>query len=85
LESTRLSTEQTSIDSLGGIDVHELGGITESKSSKCLLNLIDFSTADSLDLTFTNTISVEDDLSWIGTIDSFEGLASVFHANTESV
>lgn len=83
LESARLTTKQASVDSLGGIDVEELGRVTDPKSRECLLNLVDFSTADTLDLTFSNTISVEDDLSWIGAVNSLECLKSIRHSNTE--
>lgn len=85
LESTWLTTEQASVNSLRGVDVKELGGIAETKSSKCLLNLVDFSTADTLDLSFTNTISVEDDLSWVSSVNSFESFKSVGHGNTKRV
>ena len=70
-----LPTEQPGVDSLAGVDVHELGGVTEPKTSECLLDLGDLRTADTLDLTFTNTVSVEDEAGWECAVGSFEGLA----------
>lgn len=50
-----------------------------------MLDLVDLSPADTLDLSFTNTISVEDDLGWVGTIGSLECLTSRAHTCAEGV
>ena len=71
--ASNISSEQSGVDPLARVDVHQLC-IGKAKARKRLLDLIDLSTAYSLDLSFTNTISVEDDLSWVGTVGSLECL-----------
>lgn len=75
LVATDISSEQSGVDPLARVDVHQLR-VSEAEARERLLDLVDLSTAYSLDLSFTNTISVEDDLSWVSTIGSLERLAS---------
>ena len=42
-----------------------------------MLDLVDLSAAESLDLALSYTISVEDDLGWIVSVGSLEGFAGV--------
>lgn len=85
LESTDITGKESGVDPLARVDVQELGGGTKAKSSKGLLDLVDLSTADTFDLSFSDTISVEDDLCWRGTIGPFEGLTSLGHSIAERV
>ena len=85
LESTRRSCKESGVHPLTGVHVKQLRRVTKTKSREGLLDLVDLSSAHSFDLPLTNTISVEDDLSWVGSIGSLEGLASVCHSIAESI
>ena len=85
LEPANISSEESGVDSLAGVDIEELGRAAKAKPGERLLDLVDLSAADTLDLSFTNTVSVEDDLCWIGTIGSLEGLTGSVHSIAERV
>jgi len=85
LESTDVACEESGVHPLTGVHVEQLRRVTKAKSREGLLDLVDLSSAHSFDLSLTNTISVEDDLCWVGTIGSLEGLASVGHSIAESI
>jgi len=74
LEAANISSEESGVDSLAGVDVDQLGGFAETQARECLLDLVDLSPAESLDLALTNTVPVEDDLSWVAAVGSLEGL-----------
>ena len=84
LESANITSKESGINSFLCIDIHELGFI-ETQAGESLLYLVDFGSADSLDLSLTNSVSVEDDLSWIGSIGFFEGFTSSTHTLTEVI
>jgi len=85
LETTRIASEESRVHSLAAVDVHQLARVRDSSTGQCLLDLVDLWAAETLDLTFTNTISVEDDLGWIGSVGSLECLACVAHSFAEVV
>lgn len=85
LEAAYIASEDPRVDSLAGVDVHELGGFANAEASQCLLDLVDLSTANSLDLSLTNAVSVEDDLSRISSIGSLESFTSICHACAKRV
>ena len=85
LESTNVTCEESGVHPLAGVHVEQLRRVAKAKSREGLLDLVDLSSAHSFDLSLTNTISVEDDLCWVGTIGSLEGLASVSHSIAESI
>jgi hypothetical protein len=70
-----LTSENSGINSLAGVDVHQLS-LTQAESREGLFDLVDLSLANSLNLSFTNTIPVEDNLSRVGSIGSLEGITS---------
>lgn len=85
LEASRLSSEEAGVHSLTGVDVHQLGGVSKSSGGECLLDLVDLSSADTLNLALTDSVSVEDDLSRVGTVGTLEGFASRGHTCAERV
>jgi len=84
LEASWLASEDPGVDPLGGVDVHQLGG-PQTESREGLFDLVDLSPANSLDLAFTNSVSVEDDLSWVGAVGSLEGFTGIGHTSAERV
>ena len=78
--ATWLSSKQSSVDSLAAIDVHEFAWIGLTTTYKSLFNLSDFRTADTFDLAFSYTISVEDYLSRIRPVSSLKSLTCVSHS-----
>ena len=77
-ESANITAKESCVHSFGCVDVHEFG-IVETQATESLLDLVDLSSADSLDLSLTNSVSVENDVFWIGSICSFEGFTSTVH------
>lgn len=74
LKSANITVKESSVHTFARVDVHELG-VSEAQAVESLLDLVDFSSADTFDLALTNTVSVEDDLSWIGTVSFLESFA----------
>ena len=77
-ESANITAKESCVHSFGRVDVHELG-VIEAQATESLLDLVDLSSADSLNLSLTNSVSVENDLCWVGSISFFEGFASTGH------
>ena len=63
LEWAYVSTEDSCVDSLANIDIHELS-LRNSKIWEGWLDLVYFWFADTLNLSLSHTISVEDDSFW---------------------
>lgn len=78
-ESANITAKESCVNSLLGVDVHELS-ISQAQSIQSLLDLVDLSSADSLNLSLTNSVSVEDDLCWVCAIGSLEGFACSIHS-----
>lgn len=76
-----VTSKESCVDSLASVNVHQLGG-TKTEARECLLNLVDFSTANSLDLSFADSVAVEDDLGWISSVSTLESLTCVGHSCT---
>lgn len=68
LESADLTIKDSSVDTLAAVDVHELARVLTTSLDECRLDLFDLWDTDALDLSFTDSISVEDDSSWVGAI-----------------
>lgn len=83
LEPSGVTSKESGVNSLACVDVHQLGRVNKAKAREGLPDLVDLSTADSLNLSLTNSISVEDDPGWEGSVGSFESLTSACHSSTE--
>ena len=84
MEASNVTSKESCVDSLACVDVHQLGS-SKTEARECLLDLVDLSTADSLDLSFTDSVAVEDDLGWISSVRALESLACVGHSSTQIV
>ena len=80
LEAVRVTSEDPRIDSLASIDVHKLARVRETLLGQRLLYLFDLRDTDSLNLTFSNSITIEDNLAWVTTILSLEGIQCLDHS-----
>jgi len=85
LEASGRPGKDTGVDSLAGVDIHQLRGVLEPEAGECLLDLVDLGFADSFDLAFANTVSVEDDLVGVSSVGSLERFAGVGHSSAEGV
>lgn len=85
LEASWSTSEDSGVYSLASVDVHQLCGVSNALLSESLLDLGDLSSADTFNLSFTNTISVEDYLSRISAVGSLEGFTGILHTNAKSV
>lgn len=85
MEATWIATEQSRIDAFAAVDIEQFGLLSKTSISDSLLDLDDLRSADSFNLTFTNTVTVEDDTSRERTILSLECLKSTRHTNTKVV
>lgn len=83
LEGANISSEDTSVDSLGDVDVHEWQG--NSKTGACCFYLLDLRLADSSNLAFTDTVSVEDQLLRVVSIRLLESLERFDHSSLKRV
>ena len=84
-EAADVTSKEASVHTLGCIDVHHLATGLKASVLDCLLDLSDFRSAKALNLAFTNTISVEDDLLWVAAVGSLEGLQCTSHTDTQVV
>jgi len=85
LETASATSEESRVHSLADVEIHQLARVGESCTGKCLLDLVDLWAADTFNLTLTNTVSVEDDLGWIGSVGSLECLNCAAHSFAEVV
>jgi hypothetical protein len=83
LESADLTIKDSSVDTLAAVDVHELARVLTTSLDECRLNLFDLWDTDALDLSFTDSISVEDNPSWIGAIVLLEAFQCFDDAGLE--
>lgn len=79
-ESSRLTSEYSSIHTLARVDIHEFALVGDAGFSNGCFDLVNFGDTDSLNLTFTYTISVEDDTSRISSVVFLEGFKGTCHS-----
>ena len=78
LEGSHIPAEDSGIDSLGYVDVHE--SHRNTKSTNGSLDLVNLRHADAGYLSFTNTVSVEDHLAGESSVGLLESLKGFGHA-----
>ena len=74
-----ISGEESGVDPLAAVDVHQLASVSLTDADNRLLDLGDLGAADTFDLTFSNTVSVDENVIWKLTVVVIsKGLESVF-------
>lgn len=82
LELADITTDESRIDSLAHVDVHELSGKTKARY-RCL-DLIDLWLANSGNLALTNAVTIEDEPGWVGaSVGSLESLQGFDHSRLQ--
>lgn len=84
LEASRITIEDSGVHSFARVDVHQLGRVLAAKMSDRSFDLLNLGNTDALDLTLTDTVTVEDQSSWVGTIMLLEAFESVDHSILQS-
>jgi hypothetical protein len=80
LEIANVSIEYACVNTFATDDVHELGDVSTASRSKSSFDLFDLRLANTSNLAFSNTITVENDLLGISAIDSLETFKGSTHA-----
>jgi len=83
-ESADSTSEDSSVHAFASVDVHELAVSLTCRLERSF-DLLDLRNTDALDLAFTNTIAIEDDACWVGSIIFLESFKSALHAGLEVV
>lgn len=83
LEPVRVASEDPRVDTLAAIDIHQLASVRDAMCGEGLLDLLDLRNADALDLTLTNTVTVEDDPLRRRTVVALERLYGTCHASLQ--
>lgn len=78
------TVKDASVHTLASVDVHHLAGIQSAETGQSTTDLLDLWDADTLHLTFSNTISVENQSGRVGSIHPLEVLQSIQHAALQS-
>lgn len=79
-----ITIKDSSVDTLAAVDVHQLARVLTTSLDDCRLDLFNLGDADALNLAFTDTVSVEDDPSRVGSVVLFEAFQSLDHAILQS-
>ena len=82
-KSTDLSIKDSSVDTLAAVDIHQLARVLTTSLDECRLDLFDLWNTDALDLTFTDSISVEDDPGRVGAVVLLEAFQSFDNAGLQ--
>jgi len=82
-EAADSTSEDSSVYTFASVDVHELGFYTSSLDSS--FDLVYLGNTHSLNLAFTDTVTIEDDTSGISTIVFLESFHGVLHTILEIV
>jgi len=80
LEVADCTIEDPGVHSLARIDVHQLSRVLPAVMSDRCFDLLDLGNTDALDLSLTNTVTVEDHASWVGAVVLLEAIESVYHS-----
>ena len=73
-EAADCTSENPRVHTLARVDVHELAGLSDAAGGKGCLNLLDFRHTNSLNLSLTDSVAVEDYPRWQGAVILLECL-----------